>query len=175
MAVGAKDHDIFALELTDLGNFWAVSSAARITPHVLKPSQSSVRVANSRVKWAAPWCEVLSLLLLFPSSMLAQSSPRELVVKMVQNELESQKDPRYWIYLDSRQKAGRTQVDRVVQTPECWVSWPVSVNGHTPTEKETREARNQVESLVNDPSARKKNRRNRRGQPQIGCAVEAVA
>jgi hypothetical protein len=147
-----------ALVLTDPGNFCAVSSAARITPHVLKSSQSSVRVANSRVKWAAPWCEVLSLLLLFPSSVLAQSSPRELVVKMVQNELESQKDPRYWMYLDSRQKPGRTQVDRVVQTPECWVSWPVSVNGYTPTEKETREARNQVESLVNDPSARKKNR-----------------
>ena len=142
---------------------------------MLKPSQSSVRVANSRVKWAALWCEVLSLLLLFPSSVLAQGSPRDLVVKMVQNELESQKDPRYWMYLDSRQKPGRTQVDRVLQTPECWVSWPVSVNGHTPKEKETREARNQVESLVNDPSEKKEQIRNRRGQPQIGCAVEAVA
>ena len=101
---------------------------------------------------------MLSLLLLFPSPILAQGNPRELVVKMVENELKSQKNPRYWMYLDSTQKPGRTQVERVLQTSECWMSWPVSVNGHRPTEKETREARNQVESLVNDPSARKKNR-----------------
>src|SRR3954452_4217717 len=101
---------------------------------------------------------MLSLLLLFSPSMLAQSNPRELVVKMVENELQSQKDPRYWMYLDSTQKPGRTQVSRVLQTSECWMSWPVSVNGHKPTEKEKREARNQMESLVNDPSARKKKR-----------------
>jgi hypothetical protein len=119
-----------------------------------------VRAADSGFRWSAPWCEVLSLflLLLFPSSMLAQDSPRELVTKMVQNELKSQEHPRYWSYQDSKQKPGATQVDRVLETPECWMSWPVSVNGHAPTEKERREARNQVESLVNDPSTRKKNR-----------------
>ena len=49
-------------------------------------------------------------------------------------------------------------MERVVQTPECWLSWPVSVDGKTPTEKETTDARDQVESLVNDPDVRKKNR-----------------
>jgi hypothetical protein len=117
-----------------------------------------VRVTNSHVKWGTQWPKVLLLLLLVPSSVRAQGNPRELVVKMVQNELASQKDPRYWMYLDSKEKPGRTEVDRVIQTPECWVSWPVSVNGNPPTEKETNNARDHLESLMNDPHLRRKNR-----------------
>ena len=45
-----------------------------------------------------------------------------------------------------------------LQTRECWLSWPVSVNGHAPTQKEAQHARGQVEALVNDPKVRKKNR-----------------
>jgi hypothetical protein len=101
---------------------------------------------------------VLLLLLLVPASAQVQDNPRELVVKMVQNELASQKEPRYWMYLDSKEKPGRTEVDRVIQTPECWMSWPVSVNGSPPTKKEVRKARNQMESLVNDSDLRRKNR-----------------
>jgi hypothetical protein len=98
------------------------------------------------------------LLLLVPTSVSAQDNLRELVVKMVQNELASQKEPRYWMYLDSKEKPGRTEVDRVIQTPECWVSWPVSVNGIPPTEKEVSNARDHMESLVNNPRLRRKNR-----------------
>jgi hypothetical protein len=68
---------------------------------------------------------------------------------MVQNELASQKEAQYWMYLDSKEKPGRTEVDRVIQTPECWVSWPVSVNGKPPTGKEISTARVHMESLVN--------------------------
>ena len=98
------------------------------------------------------------LVLLVPASVLAQDNPRELVVKMVQNELESQKQPRYWMYLDREEKPGRTEVERVIQTPECWMSWPVSVNGKPPAEQEMSKARDQMESLVNDARLRRKNR-----------------
>jgi hypothetical protein len=125
---------------------------------MLKPSQSPVSVTNSHLKWGTRWLEVLLLLLLVPTSVSAQDNPRELVVKMVQNELASQKEPRYWMYLDSKEKAGRTEVDRVIQTPECWMSWPVSVNGIPPTEKEMSNARDHMESLVNDPRTRRRNR-----------------
>ena len=125
---------------------------------MLKPSQSPVSVTNSHLKWGTRWLEVLLLLLLVPTSVSAQDNPRELVVKMVQNELASQKEPRYWMYLDSKEKAGRTEVDRVIQTPECWVSWPVSLNGIPPTEKEMSNARDHMESLVNNPRLRRKNR-----------------
>jgi hypothetical protein len=117
-----------------------------------------VRVTNSHVKWGTRRLEVFLLLLLVPISVPAQDNPRELVVKMVQNELASQKEPRYWMYLDSKEKPGRTEVDRVIQTPECWVSWPVSVNGIRPTEKEVSNAREHMESLVNNPRLRRKNR-----------------
>ena len=117
-----------------------------------------MRVTNSHAKWGTRWLEVFLLLLLVPTSVSAQDNPRELVVKMVQNELASQKEPRYWMYLDSKEKPGRTEVDRVIQTPECWVSWPVSVNGIRPTEKEVSNAREYMESLVNNPRLRRKNR-----------------
>jgi len=112
---------------------------------------------NIHLKWDVPWREVLFLLLI-PASVLAQVSPREMVEQMVHNELESQKEPRYWMYLDRTEKPGRTEVDRVIQTPECWLSWPVSLNGKAPTEREIRNARGQLKSLVNDASVRKKNR-----------------
>jgi hypothetical protein len=134
------------------------SATTRITRRILKPSQSPVRVINSHVKLGTPRPKVLLLLLLVPTSVPAQDSPRELVVKMVQNELVSQKEPRYWMYLESKEKPGRTEVDRVIQTPECWVSWPVSVNGNPPTEKEMSKARDHMESLVNDLRLRRKNR-----------------
>ena len=117
-----------------------------------------MRVTNSHAKWGTRWLEVFLLLLLVPISVPAQDNPRELVLKMVQNELASQKEPRYWMYLDSKEKPGRTEVDRVIQTPECWVSWPVSVNGIRPTEKEVSNAREYMESLVNNPRLRRKNR-----------------
>ena len=79
---------------------------------MLKPSQSSVRVTNSHVKWGTRWLEVFLSLLLVPIPVPAQDNPRELVVKMVQNELASQKEPRYWMYLDSKEKRGRTEVDQ---------------------------------------------------------------
>jgi hypothetical protein len=77
---------------------------------------------------------------------------------MVENELESQKHPRYWMYVDSKTKAGRTEVSRVIQMPECWITWPVAIDGHPPTEDEQKQAREQVEKLVTNASARKKNR-----------------
>ena len=117
-----------------------------------------MRVGNSHVKLARTWPKVLLLVLLVPASVPAQDNPRELVVKMVQNELESQKQPRYWMYLDSKEKPGRTEVERVIQTPECWMSWPVSVNGNPPAEKEMSKARDHMESLVNDARLRRKNR-----------------
>jgi hypothetical protein len=116
-----------------------------------------VRLINSHAK-LTHWPEALLLVLLVPTSVAAQDNPKQLVVKMVQNELASQKQPRYWMYLDSKERPGRTEVDRVIQTPECWMSWPVSVNGNPPAEKEMSKARDHMESLVNDARLRRKNR-----------------
>ncbi len=103
---------------------------------------------------------VAFLLFLFSLATMAQNNPRALVSKMVENELASQNQPRYWMYLDRDSKPEKTEVDRVIQLPQCWISWPVSINGHSPSAEARERAREQLEKLINDPDARKKNRDN---------------
>ena len=103
---------------------------------------------------------LISFLFLVPLAMMAQNNPRALVLRMVQNELASQKQPRYWMYLDRDSKPEKTEVDRVIQLPQCWISWRVSINGHSPSDEAGEHAREQMEKLINDADARKKNRDN---------------
>ena len=104
-------------------------------------------------RWSA-----LPLILFIPALVFAQANARDLVLKMVDKELETQKQPRYWMYLDTKTRPTGVEVDRVIQTAECWIEWPVSKNGHPPTEEERKHASEQVDALVNDSDARKKNR-----------------
>jgi hypothetical protein len=128
----------------------------RMPLSMLKAAQR--KMSSCPVTVAARWRELLTLLLLVPATALAQSNSRELVSKMVAKELEAQKQPRYWMYLDSKKSPARLEVTRVVQTPQCWLTWPLSINGHPPTEGERKHAREQIEHLVSDSDVRKKNR-----------------
>jgi hypothetical protein len=101
---------------------------------------------------------VVSLLLFVSPVAAAQVNPQALVSKMVENELNSQKHPRYWMYVDTESKPGRTETSRVVQMPECWLKWPIAIDGHPPTEEERKHALEQLEKLENSADARKKNR-----------------
>src|SRR5689334_5666129 len=117
-----------------------------------------MRIARFRVQLDFQPNEILFFLLLASTLATAQRNPQALVSKMVTNELESQNRPRYWMYVDSKTKAGRTEVSNVIQTPECWITWPVTVNGHPLTEEEQKRAREQVEKLLTNADTRKKNR-----------------
>jgi hypothetical protein len=117
-----------------------------------------MRIAYPRVKLGPRFREALSFLLFVSAAAIAQGNPQALVSKMVENELELQKHPRYWMYLDSKRKPGRTEVSRVVQLSECWLTWPVAIDGHPPTEEGRKHAHEQMERLVNDAAARKTNR-----------------
>jgi len=92
-----------------------------------------------------------------PASEAAQDNPRELVVKMVQNELASQKQPRYWMYLDSKENPGRTDVERVIQTPSVGCRGR-SQSTENRQQKKNEQGRDHMESLVNDARLRRKNR-----------------
>lgn len=116
-----------------------------------------MRIARCHVELDARCC-VVFFLLLTSTVAGAQGEARVLVSKMVDNELESQKHPRYWMYLDQQRKAAKNEVDRIVRIPECWLAWPVSIDGRPPTEEEMKHAREQLEKLVKDADARKKNR-----------------
>ena len=76
-----------------------------------------MRIAYLRVKIGFRLGDLPSFLLLASTLAIAQSNPQALVSKMVENELESQKHPRYWMYLDSKTRPGRTEVSRVIQVP----------------------------------------------------------
>ena len=101
---------------------------------------------------------VLSFLLFITPAAAAQVNPQALVSRMVENELKSQKHPRYWMYVDTESKPGRTEISRVVQMPECWLKWPIAIDGHPPTEEERKHALEQLRKLENSVDARKKNR-----------------
>jgi hypothetical protein len=102
--------------------------------------------------------EILSVILFFSMGASAQGDARSLVVKMVNNELAGQKHVRYWMFLDHTEKPHKTEVSKVIQTPECWFTWPLSINEHPPTAEQKKHASEQVDKLVNEADARKKNR-----------------
>jgi hypothetical protein len=107
---------------------------------------------------------IASLPLIASMAVKSQSNsqslgPESLVSKMVENELESQKHPRYWMYLDSKIRPRRSEVSRVIQMFDCWLTWPVSIDGHPPTQEELKHAQEEIDRLVNNDDARKKNRK----------------
>jgi hypothetical protein len=42
---------------------------------------------------------------------------------------------------------------------DCWLTWPVSIDGHPPTQEELKHAQEEIDRLVNKDDARKKNRK----------------
>ena len=82
-------------------------------------------------------------------------NPRALVEKMAQNELHAGNQKTYWMYVDSKQEDGRTEVARVIETPHCWLSWPISVKGKDASDKQDTE-RVKFENMVKDPAACRK-------------------
>jgi hypothetical protein len=87
-------------------------------------------------------------------------SPRELVNQVVANELEAnQNDHSHWMYRDSDKLTAKSTVKLVVETSEATISKTIELNGRPLTPKEQAEDQAQMETLVNDPSARAKQRK----------------
>jgi hypothetical protein len=103
-------------------------------------------------------CILISLLILAASPAKAQQEPRALVSTMVNNELSVTKRPEYWLYQETDQKGANTVVKNVLETPDCWLTWPVSYNGNPPTPQQQKQAQQAVDRLVKDPAARRRNR-----------------
>lgn len=102
-----------------------------------------------------------ALMLLFAATALAvgQENPQQLVKETIYNELNANKQqPNYWMYRDVDTERGKTQADRVVETPACWFRWTVSINGQPLTAEQQQQQQAKMEKLVNDASACRKNR-----------------
>lgn len=102
------------------------------------------------------FCAALGCFFAVPCA--AQQNPHDLVWNMVQQEIKSQKHQNYWVYIDSNTQGSTTKVHRVVETPECWFQWLLSINGHPPSASEQAHNRAKIDRLVNDAGARQANR-----------------
>jgi hypothetical protein len=91
-------------------------------------------------------------------SLKAQQDPRKLVSRMVSNELSAQKHVTYWMHRETDQEGGKTQVKEVIEMPQCWLTWPVSYNGSSPSAAQLKQARQNLNKLINDPDACHRNR-----------------
>lgn len=92
-------------------------------------------------------------------SAYGQEDLHALVADVVNNELHSQSGEHFWMFKDANAGANRRETKRVVETKECWFSWPLSINGHPATAEDKKKAKERLEQLVNDPQAREKNRK----------------
>lgn len=77
---------------------------------------------------------------------------------MVHNELTANQHQNYWMYRDSDTQSAKTKVSRVVETPDCWFRWVLSIDGEPPAPAQVRKQQAQMTALVNSESAREKNR-----------------
>jgi hypothetical protein len=100
----------------------------------------------------------IAAVLFLATSVAGQQNPKALVSAMVDHELHSQGVPHYWLYLDTKVEGGKTNVDRVLETKQCWFRWPVSVDGHAPSAEEREQAKQHIEQLAGDASVRQKSR-----------------
>ena len=107
------------------------------------------------MKWLL--CALCVMGMCAPARSVAQEDPHALVAQMVHNELNAGSQKWYWMYVDTKQQGGSTEVARVIETPQCWLTWPISIKGDAASDKED-EQREKFRQLVNDPAACRKQR-----------------
>ncbi len=96
----------------------------------------------------------------------AQTSPgqnnsaQQLVREVIHNELAAnQTDHTKWIYRDADKTASKDVVQLVVETPEASVSKTIERNGQPLTPQERQQDQAKMETVVNDPAVRAKQRK----------------
>jgi hypothetical protein len=103
----------------------------------------------------------------------AQSpSARELVQQVVNNELDAnQNDHSHWMYRDADKLPAKSTVKLVVETGEATVSKTIELNGRPLTAQEQAEDQAKMETVVNDPSLRAKQRKKSAHDDEQGIAL----
>lgn len=85
----------------------------------------------------------------------------QLVRQVINNELyANQNDHSHWMYLDSDTVPGKSTVKLVVQTLDGTVSRTIRLNGRPLTSQERAQDQAKMESVVNDPAVRARQRKN---------------
>jgi hypothetical protein len=91
------------------------------------------------------------------AGLAAQENPQQLVRDTVYNELHANQHQNYWMYRDNDTEHGKNKISRVVETPQCWFRWVLSINGQPLTSAEEKQQQAKINTLVRSPEARRKN------------------
>jgi len=82
------------------------------------------------------------------------ASANEFLRQVVANEITAEnQDHSHWAFRLQTEKAGRTEIDEVVETKDGNLRLPLSLNGTPLTAKQKQEAKLQLQKLVHDPDA----------------------
>jgi len=97
------------------------------------------------------------------SAVLSENMPvsaNELVREVIKNEIKVEAaDHSRWAFLLQTEKAGKRELDQVVETKDGNLQLPISVNGRPLTTKEKQQANLHIQKLVHDPGALRKSLR----------------
>lgn len=104
---------------------------------------------------------VVALAVAYACSANAQSlSAQQLVQQVINNELAANRnDHTHWMYRDADKTPSKDTVKLVVETPEASVSKTIVLNGRPLTPQQQAQDRAKIQSVVNDPSVRAKQKK----------------
>lgn len=102
---------------------------------------------------------VLTVAFCLPAHAQSESA-QKLVQQVINNELYyNRTDHSHWIFLDSDTTPSKSTVKLVVQTPQASVSRLIELNGKPPTPQQAAQDHAKMESVVNDPAVRAKQKK----------------
>jgi hypothetical protein len=82
------------------------------------------------------------------------ASANEFVRQVVANEIKAEnQDHSHWAFRLQTEKAGRTEIDQVVETKDGNVQLPLSINGSPLNAKQKQQAKTHLKKLVHNPDA----------------------
>lgn len=90
---------------------------------------------------------------------LAKSEPAKLVHDTIENELKHADEPTKYMYKDRRQTPRLTTTKEMVETTDGTVARLIAWNDQPPTPEQRAQDDAKLQSLLNDPSAMKKKRK----------------
>jgi hypothetical protein len=82
------------------------------------------------------------------------ASAKELIREVIANEIKAEKaDHSHWAFQLQTEKAGKSEIDQLVETKDGNLQMPISINGTPLTAKQKQQANQRLQNFIHNPSA----------------------
>lgn len=82
------------------------------------------------------------------------ASAKELIREVIANEIKAEKaDYSHWAFQLQTEKAGKSEIDQLVETKDGNLQMPISINGTPLTAKQKQQANQRLQNFIHNPSA----------------------